>query len=278
MQMEIPQRLLCLSVIFLFSCTNWSTLNNYQLPVSLVKQAEVGVLINKELADIGKPFIKPTIAVYPNSFTDQTGQRRSNSTYASFSTAITQAPNAYLIRALKHAGDGNFFDVVERVGLDNLTKERQLIRSTRKDFKEDKDLLPLTFAGLLMEGGVIGYESNVKSGGLGARYLGIGTTKEYRQDSVTVSLRTVSVSTGKVLTEVLTTKTILSVALSQDAFRFISSGTELVEIENGMVENESVNIALQSAVETAVLETIKLGVKNNLWSIHDEEMLNAIRG
>jgi curli production assembly/transport component CsgG len=278
MQMEIPQRLLCLSVIFLFSCTNWSVLNNYQLPVSLVKQAEVGVLINKELADIGKPFIKPTIAVYPNSFTDQTGQRRSNSTYASFSTAITQAPNAYLIRALKHAGDGHFFDVVERVGLDNLTKERQLIRSTRKDFKEDKDLLPLTFAGLLMEGGVIGYESNVKSGGLGARYLGIGTTKEYRQDSVTVSLRTVSVSTGKVLTEVLTTKTILSVALSQDAFRFISSGTELVEIENGMVENESVNIALQSAVETAVLETIKLGVKNNLWSIPDEEMLNAIRG
>lgn len=278
MQMEIPQRLLCLSVIFLSSCTNWSVLNNYQLPVSLVKQAEVGVLINKELADIGKPFIKPTIAVYPNSFTDQTGQRRSNSTYASFSTAITQAPNAYLIRALKHAGDGHFFDVVERVGLDNLTKERQLIRSTRKDFKEDKDLLPLTFAGLLMEGGVIGYESNIKSGGLGARYLGIGTTKEYRQDSVTVSLRTVSVSTGKVLTEVLTTKTILSVALSQDAFRFISSGTELVEIENGMVENESVNIALQSAVETAVLETIKLGVKNNLWSIPDEEMLNAIRG
>jgi len=278
MQTEMLQRLLCLSVIFLSSCTNWSVLNNYQLPVSLVKQAEVGVLINKELADIGKPFIKPTIAVYPNSFTDQTGQRRSNSTYASFSTAITQAPNAYLIRALKHAGEGHFFDVVERVGLDNLTKERQLIRSTRKDFKEDKDLLPLTFAGLLMEGGVIGYESNVKSGGLGARYLGIGTTKEYRQDSVTVSLRTVSVSTGKVLTEVLTTKTILSVAISQDAFRFISSGTELVEIENGMVENESVNIALQSAVETAVLETIKLGVKKNLWSIPDEEMLNAIRG
>ena len=278
MQTEMLQRLLCLSVIFPFSCTNWSVLNNYQLPVSLVKQAEVGVLINKELADIGKPFIKPTIAVYPNSFTDQTGQRRSNSTYASFSTAITQAPNAYLIRALKHAGEGHFFDVVERVGLDNLTKERQLIRSTRKDFKEDKDLLPLTFAGLLMEGGVIGYESNVKSGGLGARYLGIGMTKEYRQDTVTVSLRTVSVSTGKVLTEVLTTKTILSVAISQDAFRFISSGTELVEIENGMVENESVNIALQSAVETAVLETIKLGVKNNLWSIPDEEMLNAIRG
>ena len=276
--MEIQLRSLCLLVILLSSCTNWSILNNYIPPVSLTKQAEVGTLINKELANIGKPFIKPTIAVYPTSFTDQTGQRRSNSSYASFSTAITQAPHAYLIRALKHASDGEFFDVVERVGLDNLTKERQLIRSTRKDFKESKDLLPLTFAGLLMEGGVIGYESNIKSGGLGARYLGIGSTKEYRQDIVTVSLRTVSVSTGKVLTEVLTTKSILSVAISQDAFRFVSNDTELVEIENGMVENESVNIALQNAIETAVLETIQLGLKKNLWSIIDEEILNAIRG
>ena len=276
--METQLKSLCLLGILLSSCTNWSILNNYIPPVSRTKQAEVGTLINQELANIGKPFIKPTIAVYPTSFTDQTGQRRSNSSYASFSTAITQAPHAYLIRALKHASDGEFFDVVERVGLDNLTKERQLIRSTRKDFKESKDLLPLTFAGLLMEGGVIGYESNIKSGGLGARYLGIGSTKEYRQDIVTVSLRTVSVSTGKVLTEVLTTKSILSVAISQDAFRFVSNDTELVEIENGMVENESVNIALQNAIETAVLETIQLGLKKNLWSIIDEEILNAIRG
>ncbi len=276
--METRLRSLCLLGIFLSSCTNWSILDNYIPPVSLTKKAEVGTLINKELAEIGKPFIKPTIAVYPTSFTDQTGQRRSNSSYASFSTAITQAPHAYLIRALKHASNGEFFDVVERVGLDNLTKERQLIRSTRKDFKENKDLLPLTFAGLLMEGGVIGYESNIKSGGLGARYLGIGSTKEYRQDIVTVSLRTVSVSTGKVLTEVLSTKSILSVAISQDVFRFVSTDTELVEIENGMVENESVNIALQNAIETAVLETINLGLEKDLWRIVDEEIFNNIRG
>ncbi len=276
--METRLKSLCLLGIFLSSCTNWSILDNYIPPVSLTKQSEVGTLINKELAEIGKPFIKPTIAVYPTSFTDQTGQRRSNSSYASFSTAITQAPHAYLIRALQHASNGDFFDVVERVGLDNLTKERQLIRSTRKDFKENKDLLPLTFAGLLMEGGVIGYESNIKSGGLGARYLGIGSTKEYRQDIVTVSLRTVSVSTGKVLTEVLSTKSILSVAISQDVFRFVSTDTELVEIENGMVENESVNIALQNAIETAVLETINLGLEKDLWRIVDEEIFNNIRG
>ncbi len=118
-----------------------------------------------------------------------------------------------------------------------------------------------------MEGGVIGYESNIKSGGAGARYLGIGLSKQYRQDTVTVSLRTVSVSTGNVLIEVLVTKTILSVALSQDVFRFITDSTELVEIENGMVENESINIALQHAVETAVLEIIREGIEKDYWRL-----------
>ena len=102
---------------------------------------------------------------------------------------------------------------------------------------------------------------------MGARYLGIGNTKQYREDTVTVSLRTVSVSTGKVLTEVLTTKSIISVALSQDVFRFVSDNTELIEIENGMVENESVNIALQNAIETAVLETIKQGIEQRFWNL-----------
>ena len=262
--MEIRLLLLCLLVA---SCSSLPPLDNNLPPLVYKKIAEVGPLINQELKEVGQPVKKPSVAVYPNSFMDQTGQRRSNSVFASFSTAITQAPHAYLIRALKHAGEGEFFEVVERVGLDNVTKERQLIRNTREQFEEDKQLLPLTFAGLIMEGGVIGYESNLKSGGVGARYLGIGLTKEYRQDTVTVSLRTVSVMTGKVLIEVLVTKTILSVALSQDVFRFISDSTELVEIENGMVENESINIALQSAVETAVLETIKEGISKNYWGI-----------
>ena len=267
MQTEMKQLLLCLSVVLLSSC---SVLSNKIPPVTIVKQAEVGVLINKELASYPAPKNKPSVAVYPTSFTDQTGQRRSNSEFATFSTAITQAPYAYLIRALQHTGNGQFFDVVERVGLDNLTKERQLIRSTRESFDDEQKLMPLTFAGLIMEGGVIGYESNIKSGGFGARYLGIGASKQYRQDTVTISLRTVSVSTGKVLTEVLVNKSILSVSLNQDAFRFISDATELIEIENGMVENESVNIALQNAIETAVLKTIQIGIEKNYWSVNEE--------
>jgi curli production assembly/transport component CsgG len=117
-----------------------------------------------------------------------------------------------------------------------------------------------------MEGAIVGYETNTRSGGRGARLLGIGLSKQYRQDTVTLSLRTVSVLTGRVLIEVTVSKTILSVGTNQDAFRFIENKTELIEIENGDVENESVTIAVQAAIEEAILSTIKKGIEKQYWS------------
>ncbi len=222
-------------------------------------------LQSEELKNLPPAYIKPIIAIYPNSFQDLTGQRKSNSSFALFSSAITQAPDAFLIRAFKHAANGEFFKVVERVGLENLTKERQIIRTTRQDFEDDTKLSPLTFAGLLVQGGVVAYDTNLKTGGNGARYLGVGASRQYREDTVTVSLRLISVSTGEVLMEVLTSKTILSVGLSQDVFKFIEMGTELIEIELGVAQNESVSIALQKAIETSVLEIAKLGIDRGYW-------------
>ena len=285
MKKAIQQKLLYLLVLSLSCCALIvDPLENGIPPIRSIESAEVGSLLTK-LADVPVPIRKPVVAVYPSSFKDNTGQRRSNSQYASFSTAITQAPDAYLIRALKHSG---VFEVVERTGLDNLTKERQIIRTTRESFDEKQKVKPLMFAGLLMEGGVVGYETNIRSGGAGARYLGIGGSKQYRQDSVTISLRTVSVSTGKILLEVLVTKTILSASISSDVFRFYANNTELVEIESGIVENESINIALQMAIETAVLQTIEEGYENGYWQkdekididepICDDECIATIRG
>jgi curli production assembly/transport component CsgG len=272
--MEIQRLYLCLSVALLSSCALiLDPLENNLPPIQKIEKPEVGTLLVPELANIQTTNkSKPVVAIYSGGFTDQTGQRRSNSSYATFSSAVTQAPDAYLIRALKHAGSNydGFFEVVERVGLDNVTKERQIIRSTRQEFKEDKKLQPLMFAGLIMQGGVISYESNIKSGGAGARYLGIGMSRQYKQDTVAISLRTVSVSTGKVLLEVLVTKTILSASIDQDVFRFITDSTELVEIENGLVRNESINIALQTAIETAVLQTIKEGATRGYWNIDEQ--------
>ena len=264
-------------------------LDNNLPPIQKIEKPEIGTLLVPELANIQSANkVNPVVAIYTGGFTDQTGQRRSNSSYATFSSAVTQAPDAYLIRALKHAGSNKdgFFDVVERVGLDNVTKERQIIRSARQQNKDKQKLPDLLFAGLIMQGGVISYESNVKSGGAGARYLGIGMSRQYKQDTVTISLRTVSVSTGRVLLEVLVTKTILSASIDQDVFRFITDSTELVEIENGLVRNESINIALQTAIETAVLQTIKEGTTRGYWNIDekiktidcDDDCIASIRG
>ena len=237
-----------------------------------IQPANILDLQSVELAELPPAKRKPVIAVYRDSFQDLTGQRKSNSSFALFSTAVTQAPEALLIRALKHAANGEFFRVVERVGLDNLTKERQLIRSTRENFDEDKQLQPLLFAGLLIQGGVINYDTNVQSGGIGARYLGIGTSKQYREDVVTISLRLVSVSTGEVLMETLVSKSIVSTSVSQDVFRFIEAGTELVEIEGGVAENEVGSIALQKAIETGVFNLIEIGIERGYWEYEQIEI------
>ena len=267
----IQQLSVCLLAILLSSCAVIA--KNEDLVISQDrKPAQVLDLQSEELANLPPAELKPIIAVYPNSFSDLTGQRKSNSSFAMFSTAVTQAPEALLIRALKHAANGQFFRVVERVGLDNLTKERQLIRSTRENFEEDRKLQPLLFAGLIIQGGVLSYDTNIETGGLGARYLGIGNSTQYREDVVTISLRIVSVSTGEVLMETTVSKNILSTSVSQDVFRFIEMGTELVEIEGGIAENESGSIALQKAIEAGVLNLIKIGINRGYWKYENFEI------
>ena len=204
-------------------------------------------------------------AVY--KFADYTGQRKSVDGYANFSTAMTQAPEVYLIRALKQSG---FFRVVERGGIDHITRERQIIRSTREKFEDETKQLPLLFAGVIIEGGIVDYNTNLTSGGAGARYLGVGASKQYREDTVLVSIRVVSVSTGEILLENLTTRTILSVGLSSDIFRFHSNDTELVEFETGNAMNESKSIALQSAIEIGIVDIIKQGRERNFWQYANE--------
>ena len=272
--MEQLLKLQYLSVLLLSSCSIFNQFEDtHEQRFKSKDIVQISELQSIELASVLKPIIKPVVAVYPSAFTDQTGQRKSNSEFALFSTAITQQPNALLIRALKHAGHGDFFTVVERVGLDNLTKERQLIRSAREQSSSEEDkkkvLRPLLFAGVLIEGAVISYESNLATGGIGARYLGISSSIQYREDSVAVTLRMVSVATGEILIEVMTEKTIFSYGKSEDVFRFIEMGTELVEIELGNSRNESTTIALMKSIESAVLELINVGYDRSFWK-HEE--------
>jgi len=205
------------------------------------------------------------VAVY--KFSDMSGQRKPSSNYASLSSAVTQGGEVILIKALQDASKGKFFKPIERVSLDNLVKERQLIRSQREVYEKEeaKPLTPLIVAGIMIEGGIVGYDSNIATGGIGARYLGLGAQQEYRKDEVTVMLRLISISTGEILISSGVTKTIYSTGVSANVFKFVDAGTRSVELEAGTSINEPTTYAVRLAIETAVVDMIKQGAQKKLW-------------
>jgi curli production assembly/transport component CsgG len=235
-------------------------------------QPEVTVnKLDKEFDAIPSPNGKKvTVAVY--NFKDLTGQRKPTPGIASFSTAVTQGAEVFLIRALQDVGRGNWFDVVERTNIDNLTKERTIIRQMREAYegKDAKPLMPLQFAGLLLEGGIIGYDSGNESGGVAHRFLGIGTQTQYSKDIVTVSLRAVSVNTGKVLASVTVQKIVYSTADSVAVLKFIRNGTQAFEAETGLTINEAGTLAVKATIEAAVVELIKEGERKGVWDYKKE--------
>ena len=225
--------------------------------------------LEKELMGLPSPEgPRMTVAVY--SYTDKTGQRKVLDAYASFSSAVTQGAESWLIDSLRTAGGGSWFQVLERANLDNIIKERQLISQTRETFqgKNAEKLTPMLFAGVIAEGGIIGYDSNILTGGAGASVLGISSSAQYRKDVVTVSLRFVSVQTGEVLLSVAVTKTISSVAVSGNLFKFYEHGTLPIESELGLTANEPNTIAVRSAIDKAVIEIVNQGERMKLWKFN----------
>ena len=222
---------------------------------------EMPELINTPTDGEGNP-VKITVAVY--KFPDVTGQRKQ----VGLSTAVSQGADVWVIQALMAVSNGDWFTVVERASLDNVVKERQLIRNTRElyDGSDAKDSLePMLFAGLLLEGGIVGYDTNTTSGGAGARYFGIGSHEEYRTDQVTISLRLIAVQTGEILLTVSSTKTIASISNGADVFRFLDLGTRALEIESGNAANEPVNYAIRTAIEYGILQMLYAGKEQGLW-------------
>lgn len=214
------------------------------------------------------------VAVY--AFTDQTGQLKASEGGVNYSRAITQGGTSILISALQAAGNGSWFTVIERERLDNLLRERQIIREMRRQYLNEEvtpaEVLPsLVFAGVTLEGGIISFDSAVQSGGIGARFLGIGGSTQYRTNTATVYLRAVSVKTGEVLANVVTQKSVSSYALSGGAFKYVKFD-ELLEAEVGFARNEPTQIAVQAAIEKAVYALILEGAKpgpKQMWSFAD---------
>jgi len=265
---------LVLLLPLLYSCANFAPVGHTGCAnfLECVEEAKIIRPTHEKLVNLPPPQRQAVVAVY--KFQDLTGQRKSSQKMALFSTAVTQGADHYLIDSLRNAGKGSWFVVVERNNLDALTRERQLIKSTRQtyDGENGNTLKPLLFAGIIIEGAIIEYDTNIGTGGNGARYLGIGSKNQWRKDEITVSLRAVLVQTGEVMLNCMISKTVLSAGVSRDIFRFIEMGTELVEVETGYSENEAMGYATRVAIEEAVYTLIQKGLEKELWDFNYEEI------
>ncbi|MET7028161.1 CsgG/HfaB family protein [Sediminicola luteus] len=219
------------------------------------------------------------VAVY--NFSDQTGQYKAIENGSTFSTAVTQGATTILIKALEDSG---YFTPIERENLSNLSTERNIIRNTKQEYiknlnPNEPPLPPLLYAGLLLEGGIVSYDTNIITGGIGARYFGVGGSSKYRQDRITVYLRAVSTSNGEILKTVYVSKTILSQALDANYFRFVKF-QRLLEAETGITQNEPVQLAVKDAVEKAVYDLVVEGIQAGYWSSKqgltaDQQLVNT---
>jgi curli production assembly/transport component CsgG len=232
----------------------------------------------KRLKELPAPKQQMTVAIY--DFQDRTGQRKPDENVAALSTAVTQGGSAILVDAAFRAGGGSWFEVLERKGLDHLLRERKIIRATRDQYGNGTPLNPLTFGGVMLEGGIISYDTNQVTGGFGARLLGIGANTEYRADVVSVYLRAVSVKTGRVAQSVNVSKTLYSVKLQSNVFKFVGVD-EILELEAGITANEPTQVAVRQAIEASVYSLIAEGALEGLWDFQNQqagqEFLNTYR-
>lgn len=212
------------------------------------------------------------VSVY--NIQDETGQFKPYPA-SNFSTAVPQSATAMLVSALK---DSKWFIPLERQGLQNLLNERKIIRAAQENGSVAENnaraLSSLVAANILIEGSIIGYESNVKSGGVGARYFGIGASTQYQLDQIAVNLRAVDVNTGEVLSSVNTSKTILSYEVQAGVFRFVDY-QRLLEGELGYTTNEPVMLCLMSVIETGVIYLVNDGISRNLWQLQNPQDAKA---
>lgn len=225
-----------------------------------------------DLINMPPPRGKIVATVY--NFRDQTGQYK-EAPASSFSTAVTQGATAMLIGAMKDSG---WFIPVEREGLQNLLTERKIIRAAQKKpntpINNEEELPSLLAANIMLEGGIVGYDSNIRTGGLGARYFGIGASEQYRVDQVTVNLRAIDVRTGQILHSIMTTKSVMSREVTTGVFRFIEF-KRLLELEAGTTTNEPRQLCVLAAIESSLIHLIAEGVKERSWGLKEPEQINS---
>jgi curli production assembly/transport component CsgG len=221
--------------------------------------------ITRDLTKLPPPDVKVPVAVY--AFRDQTGQFKGQPD-SNLSNSVTQGAASILVKALLDSG---WFMPIEREGFQNLLNERRVARTVETVADKGKpgaSYPQLLAASYILEGGIVGYESNVRTGGQGANLLGIGGETKYRIDQVTINLRSVDVRTGQVINSVSTTKTIFSHEISASIYRFVDYKA-LLQAEGGYSTNEPSQLAVKEAIETAVIHLTLQGVRDGAWALRN---------
>ncbi|MGN7611575.1 CsgG/HfaB family protein [Magnetococcales bacterium HHB-1] len=250
-------------LFWLAGCAEKPVASFNQMPARLTP---LTTATHRDLIQLPPPKGKIAVSVY--NFRDQTGQYKKLSNISSVSTAVTQGATAMLVKALEDSG---WFVPVEREGLQNLLTERKIYLATAKKLKKNRNINmpPLKPAQLLMEGGIIAYETDVITSGLGAKYFGVSSTAEARSDQVTLYLRVVDIQSGRILGNVATSKTVLSQKVDVGLFRFVSF-QRLLEAETGFSVNEPAQMCVLEALEKAVIALIIEGIAQNHWALKDK--------
>ncbi|WP_322015043.1 CsgG/HfaB family protein [Paraburkholderia sp. J12] len=223
--------------------------------------------LTRDLLQLPQPMGKVVVAVY--GFRDQTGQYKP-SPDSSFSSEVTQGAASLLTDALRESG---WFMPVERENLQDVLTERKIVRALETPADKAKPLEnigALTPANVLIEGGIVGYDTNLRTGGIGVNYLGIGGATQYRVDQVTVALRAVDIRNGQVLNSVSTTKTVYSYELTAGVFKFVGY-QNLLQVDAGLTYTEPAQLCVREAIEAAVMHLIVQGISAGTWHLKDDK-------
>lgn len=259
--------LLLLGALALTACASSVPPSNAKANARLTPSTD----ITRELTQLPEPRTKIPVAVY--GLRDQTGQYKA-SPDSPYSTDVTQGAATMLVKALRESG---WYIPVEREGLQNLLTERRIVRAIESPTEKGKPVINLPNllpASLIIEGGITAYDSNVRTGGKGANFLGIGASTQYRVDQVTVGLRSIDIRTGQILNAVSVTKTIYSYQFDVSVYRF-TNYKHLLQGETGYTTNEPAELAVREAIEAAVVHLTVQGVRERILELKNEQDWNS---
>jgi len=96
-------------------------------------------------------------------------------------------------------------------------------------------------------------------------------SQQYRKDEVTVVLRLISINNGEILLSTGVSKTILSTGTNGNLLKFVDQNTTTVEFEAGNNVNEPTTYAIRIAIEEAVVQMVKEGMRKKLWEYKQDK-------